>query len=177
MIFISTLAFGQLPKTCGYMDFGFSSKGYFPINGGVVMNKLLFGFGFEMSVNNGEEGEYYSEINWDEFPGDVVSSGQYVEPFNLQLGYNLFGNLYCGVGLGFGEVIYYRNMYDNFHILGNNGSYYIDAPSGKIEFQKKVFATYFIPTKNDLFPYMVLNLQYASISGFAGSIGVVVGMY
>jgi len=176
MIFISTMAFGQLPKTCGYMDIGYSSKGYISYNGGAVMKKLLLGIGFDMSINSGEEGEYYSEINWDEFPGDIVSSGKYIEPLFLQLGYNILGNLYCGVGLGFGEVIYYRNMYDNYHILGNNGSYYINAPSGKIEFQKKVFATYFFPIKNDLFPYLVLNLQYATISGFAGSVGAVMGM-
>lgn len=151
-------------------DMGFTSNNYLNMNFNVVYNRVLYGFEYEMPLKSGEIGEYYSTINWDQFSEDRQSSGMFVD--NLlcfQLGYNIIDKLVVGVGIGFGEEIYYRNMFDEFHILGNNGYYYLNK-SGKVLLQTKVFVNYFIPLSEKY--YLALNAQYTKLGGTGGGIGV-----
>jgi len=151
-------------------DMGFSSKNYMNFNFNVIYNKILFGFEYEMPLKTGVIGENYTTINWDQFPEDRQSSGMYVDnQICFQVGYNIIDKLVLGVGLGIGEEIYYRNMFDDFHILGSNG-YYNLHKSGNILLQTKIFANYLIPINNKT--YLLLNVQHTKLSGTGGGLGL-----
>lgn len=151
-------------------DMGLTSKNYLNVNCNAIYNKILYGFEYEAILKTGEIGEYFSTINWDQFPEDRQSSGKYVDNlFCFQIGYNIIDKLVAGVGIGFGSEINYRNMYDDFHILGNNGYYYLNM-SSKTLLQTKIFINYFIPIGEMV--YIALNLQNTKLGGTGGGIGL-----
>ena len=77
-----------------------------------------------------------------------------------------------GAGVGIAVGTKYRNCFDEFHILGDNGNYYKTTSNGTTgEF--KVFAKYRFPTKN---PYPIcrfyISAQYSIRTGIGATIGI-----
>lgn len=153
------------------IDFGLSGKEYLNFNFDAVNNRFLYGFQYEFIKNSKIIGEDYSiTINWDQFPEDFVSSGKEItQIITFNFGYNIFDKFFLGCGIGIGEDINYKNMYDNYHILGYNGYYHM-IRGGEIKPQFKVFAKYFIPISNRI--YISLSTQQTTLTGFGGDIGL-----
>jgi len=153
------------------LDFGLSGNEYLNLNIDIVSKRFLYGFQYDFIRNSKIIGEdYTSTINWNQFPEDFVSSGKEItQIITFNFGYNIFEKFILGCGLGFGEDINYKNMYDNYHILGNNGYYHL-IKEGEIKPQIKVFAKYFIPITKKF--HISLSSQLTSLTGFGGSAGI-----
>jgi hypothetical protein len=159
-------------KTVLTLEGGYSDKNFALLSFNFIWNKFLVGLSSDYLTETGEAGELYTTINWSQNPEDRLSSGSYkTAPTTIQVGYNVIDNLYLGVGVGFGTATNYRNMYDKFHILGNDGYYSIQS-KGEDFTQIKYFANYFIPLDKTI--YATVNAQYATVSGIG--IGVGIGM-
>ncbi|MEA1886530.1 MAG: hypothetical protein U9N72_04905 [Bacteroidota bacterium] len=114
----------------------------FGIGLGYGTNKMLSGeiafitadmwnikFIFGSQIPNGTEGEYYDTINWDEFSEDHIKEGSYWSRIDLGIG-KTFGNFYINGILGYAPKTLYRNCFDEFHILGDNGYYHKTVKGG-----------------------------------------------
>lgn len=154
-------------------DIGFSVNGYVPIgfHFGSYNTKFQYGFTVGVPVNRGVKGEHYPTINWDEYPEDIVSEGDYYTPFTIDIGYNVYGGIIIGGGLGIATQTVYRNMFDEFHILGYNGSYYLTA-KGDPSVEYKGFITYYFPTESDKFGSTFFKASYSHIMGPGISFGI-----
>lgn len=134
---------------------GFSVEGHLPIGVSLQTNKLLYGFSFSPTIVKGVKGENYTgTVNWDEYPEDHVKEGSYTQALTLDLGYFITERFAVGIGLGYGWTTYYRNCFDDLHILGNNGTYYIEA-KGEGSVDGKAFVMYKFPISD----YSSLYLQ------------------
>lgn len=151
-------------------DVGYTPENYLNFNFNVLSNKILYGFSYDQIINSGKVGEHYTTINWDQFPEDRQSQGVFIgNLLTFNLGYSLFKRFAIGIGLGIGEEIIYRNMFDEFHILGYNGYYHLTR-SDDILFHAKLFVNYHIPLSKKY--HLTLNLQHSNIIGTGAGIGV-----
>jgi len=107
------------------MSLGLSSKLFLPLDIHYAgSNGFGIKFNFSNNLNKGTEGEdYTSTINWDQFPEDHVKNGAYYTTYDLGLG-KYFENFYVLGMLGLARETLFRNCFDDFHILGDNGYYY-----------------------------------------------------
>lgn len=144
---------------------GYGVKGHLPIGISLQTNKVFYGFTYSPSISKGVKGESYTgTVNWDEFPEDHVSEGSYKESFTVDLGYFVTDYLAIGGGLGYGYTMNYRNCYDEFNILGNNGSYYIEInKEGWLD--AKLFLLYKFPVSS-MFNMYVKAGYSKSTTGF-----------
>lgn len=121
------------------VELGYGINGHVPFNISFEHNRIYYGLTFNLSVDKGVKGKRYEKFNWDEFPEDHRSEGNYKQSFTVDLGYRI-KHFVIGAGIGFLFDVDYRNCYDNFHILGNNGEYYKEKNSSG--FDAKIFALY-----------------------------------
>lgn len=154
------------------VGFGYTSEGYIPVSIHYTHKKIYYGLSVAVPVSNGTKGENYNAgVNWDEMPEDVTEEGTYYTPVTFDMGYD-FKDFTLGAGIGLAVGTKYRNCYDDFHILGNNGSYYKTISNGTTgEF--KIFAKYRFPTKN---PYPIcrfyISAQYSIRTGIGATLGI-----
>lgn len=119
-------------------------------------------------TSKGTKGELYETVNWDGLPEDHIKEGSYYTPITFDLGYD-FNSFTVGIGAGVAIGTKYRNCFDDFHILGNNGSYYKEVKDGTSgEF--KVFAKYRFQSKTGIHCY--LGAQYTIKTGIGATIGI-----
>lgn len=150
------------------IDIGYSQKGYMPVGLYVGINDMQYGLSIGAPLNVGTSGEHYSTINWDEYPEDIVGSGEYNYPFIFSVARRVYDGLFLGAGIGFAPTVQYRNMYDNFHILGNNGSYHITNMEGnKMEYLG--FISYHFAGQNNT--NFFVKAFYSDIMGIGASFG------
>ncbi len=149
---------------------GFSSKDYFKAEALFGKDKVLVKFGIDSKRNNGTKGQYYSNINWDQFPTDVVSEGRYTDFVNLGFDYFIIKELNLGFSLGFGKEVKYRNCFDNFHILGDNGEYYKEIYTGNKPTNIMFDANYSYFSENNPFA-LNLGVSYGSLTGVGFNMG------
>ncbi|SRR5690554_6224695 len=150
------------------LDLGFSQHQYLPIGFHIGSGSMQYGVTVGLPVNKGVKGEYYSNINWDEYPEDIIAEGEYFTPFTFDVGYNVYGGLVIGAGLGYAYKTHYRNMFDELHILGYNGRYNISV-RGDGEMEYKAFVSYYIPSERTASLY--LKGYYSNIMGIGLSLG------
>lgn len=150
---------------------GFTSSEYIPLSIHYTRDNIFLGLGMAFPISKGVEGEKYSNINWDEFPNDLKKEGSYCTSITFDIGYD-FNNITLGVGIGLGLETRYRNQYDNKHILGDNGYYYIESRDGsKIEL--KVFAKYRFPSSTPQeFGRFYISPMFSIRTGAGVSIGL-----
>ena len=158
------------------IDIGISPKGYVPFGIHFSSYNMKFQFGLSVAIPtqtgiNGEE--YTGTINWNEYPEDVISEGNYYLPFSIDIGYKIYKGLVVGVGIGFGSQTIYKNMFDKLHILGYDGSYHIRAKGENIP-EYKGFITYYIPREYDKLGSFFIKGYYSHIMGPGVSIGVTI---
>lgn len=146
---------------------GYASEGYIPIDVHFLYKKMYYGLSPAIPVSKGTKGERYTTMNWDEFPEDHVEDGEYYTPLTVDIGYNI-SSLTLGVGAGIAIGSKYRNCYDEFHILGNNGYYYKDF-SGQTVGEFKAFAKYRFPSRSGIHCY--LSVQYTVRTGIGSIFG------
>ncbi|MDR2004274.1 MAG: hypothetical protein LBQ74_14690 [Prevotella sp.] len=151
------------------IDAGFAAKKYIPFSVYLGNSKMIFEFSFGIPTQTGMTGEDYSNtINWDEYPEDTRSEGEYDVPLCLNYGYRV-KNVVIGTGIGYSMHHRYRNKYDSFHILGNNGSYRVAISDGG-NFEYKAFCNYYIPSQSFLRFY--LKGQYSATMGVGIGLGI-----
>lgn len=103
---------------------GYSTQKYFSFElAYVTKSNLTIGYYMGFNMRPGTAGELYSTINWDEFSEDHYETGSYYDPLGLALGY-IFKNFMATATIGFAKETVYRNCFDSYHILGNNGYYF-----------------------------------------------------
>ncbi len=149
------------------MGIGYTSGGYLPINFHYTYKKVYYGFSVAFPLSKGTKGELYTVINWDENSEDHVKEGSYYTPITFDMGYD-FNDFTIGAGAGIAVGTKYRNCFDNYHILGNNGSYYKEVSNGTTgEF--KIFAKYRFYSQTGIHCY--LSAQYTIRTGIGATIG------
>lgn len=154
------------------VGFGYTSEGYIPVSIHYTHKKIYYGLSIAIPAQKGTKGEDYNAgVNWDEMSEDVKEEGTYYTPVTFDMGYD-FKNFTLGAGVGIAVGTKYRNCFDEFHILGDNGNYYKTTSNGTTgEF--KVFAKYRFPTKN---PYPIcrfyISAQYSIRTGIGATIGI-----
>lgn len=169
IVLMPIIAFSQNKKYALSMDMGITTNGHLPISFNYEENKISYGVMLGFPLINGTSGENYSStINWDEYSTDTKKEGHFYMPISFDLGYRVFDKVLVGAGLGYAIKYKYRNKYDNYHILGNNGKYYIQTTDGGM-FEYKAFAQYCFAPKNGFFWY--LKGQYSASMGIGISIG------
>ena len=146
---------------------GFTSESFVPINLHVQYKKMYYGLSTALPVSKGTEGTKYDNINWDEIPEDHEGEGSYYTPITFDLGYSI-KSLVVGIGVGPAMKTKYRNCYDDYHILGDNGAYYIEAKDG-VSADYKAFIKYRF--KSQMGIHLYLSAQYTYRTG----VGVVLG--
>lgn len=138
-LFISSLCFAttktiedsEAPNAIFDLGIGLGNTFSFHFGGGRIM---YFGFAWHHEIFKGVKGEYYDVINWDQFPEDHKDEGNYYNVFLLKLGSNVKQqNSSFYINLGLNAETKYRNCFDDFHILGDNGKYWKKI-SGKTSF-------------------------------------------
>jgi len=114
----------------GGISIGYDSKlhllldiSYFDKSG--ISGKFCVG----LKLPNGTEGKAYNTINWDQFPEDIIKEGSYYNTYDFGLGYYFYDFYVFGI-VGFANKNLYRNNFDKFHILGDNGKYYLTLDQG-----------------------------------------------
>lgn len=114
------LSFGIGYGTTRMMSFEF---GY------IAPNKMIYDFKYGIRIPSGTIGKLYTVINWDEFPQDVYKDGNYWTTYDISVG-RRFNKFFIAGLLGYSTEILYRNCYDDFHILGDNGYYHKQITGG-----------------------------------------------
>lgn len=91
------------------------------------------GWGFDINAGfnivGGTKGEKMNTVSWSEFPEDFVKKGSYYNTFNVGLVY-YFPKMYLSGLVGVAQCVEYQNRYDDLHILGDNGNYFITRNNG-----------------------------------------------
>lgn len=159
----------EIPRKKSYigMGIGYTSDGYLPISFHYTHKKVLYGLSVSIPTSKGTKGEQYTVVNWDENSEDHVKEGSYYTPVTFDLGYG-FNDFTIGIGVGLAVGTKYRNCFDEYHILGNNGSYYKEVSDGTSgEF--KAFAKYRFKSRTGIHCY--LSAQYTIKTGVGAMIG------
>ena len=139
-----------------------------PMNFHLTYKKVYYGFSVAIPVSKGVKGDLYTVVNWDEMSEDHIDEGTYYTPITFDVGYDI-KSFTIGAGIGIAVGTKYRNCYDKYHILGNNGAYYKEVSDGSSgEF--KVFAKYRFPSKSGIHCY--LSAQYTIKTGIGATFGI-----
>ena len=150
------------------LGIGYASEGYMPMNFHLTYKKVYYGFSVAIPVSKGVKGDLYTVVNWDEMSEDHIDEGTYYTPITFDVGYDI-KSFTIGAGIGIAVGTKYRNCYDKYHILGNNGAYYKEVSDGSSgEF--KVFAKYRFPSKSGIHCY--LSAQYTIKTGIGATFGI-----
>ena len=150
------------------LGIGYASEGYMPMNFHLTYKKVYYGFSVAIPVSKGVKGDLYTVVNWDEMSEDHIDEGTYYTPITFDVGYDI-KSFTIGAGIGIAVGTRYRNCYDKYHILGNNGAYYKEVSDGSSgEF--KVFAKYRFPSKSGIHCY--LSAQYTIKTGIGATFGI-----
>lgn len=113
---------GMNGKITNNQQFGFDFKfGY---------KSTVLNFGFTRPNKLGTIGEQMQTIGWNEFPEDIYEKGSYYEYIDFGLHHLLHKNILIGATYGLGSETIFRNCYDRFEILGNDGFYHMTRNSG-----------------------------------------------
>ncbi len=152
------------------VDLGYSQNGYLPMSFYMGIERAQYGFSLGYPINSGQKGKHYSTVNWDEFPDDIIESGHFYYPFTFDVGYNVFKNLVIGGSLGYAMKVLYRNMYDDLHVLGVNGSYHITTSNGG-EIEYKAYISCYFPPSSDFGSFYVKGF-YSKIMGAGATVGM-----
>ena len=100
---------------------------------------------------------------WDEYPEDHTGEGSYYTPITFDLGYSI-KSLVIGVGAGPAIKTKYRNCFDDYHILGDNGYYYKEAKDG-VSTDYKAFVKYKFSSQMGLHLYLSAQYTYRTGAG------------
>lgn len=90
--------------------------------------KYLYGFevGFNLSGGVGEDWDYTDVINLGQYPEDITGEYAYnLVKFGIRGGYKTSSNIILTGTLGLNFLNEYQLRFDEFYILGDNGSYAI----------------------------------------------------
>jgi hypothetical protein len=150
------------------VSFGYTTKSYIPIDFYFASSSGL-GLKISLSVDTKKntEGENYSStINWDAFPEDHKSEGSYLTPIDFGIG-KFFDQFYVFGLIGFSNETLYRNCFDNFHILGENGNYY-KLVEGNNDLNYGIEAGYFKSNIN-------IGIIYTKYTGLGFKLGIYIG--
>lgn len=126
-------------------------------------NNMVYGVSFGGKFPSGSKGEYYSNIGWNEFNEDVTKVGKYNIVMNGFVGYKVKNIIFGGI-LGFSEDVLYKNCYDGYEILGNNGKYYLTR-ADKIDPNIGLSLKYI---KDNV----IINTYYTNMEGLGFGIGL-----
>ena len=119
---VLTTTLGYSSKNILIWDMGYQSK-----------NDMYYLLNFGFSLPRNTDGENYSDvINWDEYPEDVRETGKYSTSMNFGIGKVFHKNFYATGLIGVILNTKYKNCYDNYHIFGDNGKYYITKSDGTL---------------------------------------------
>lgn len=147
--------------------FGYSNENHLLMDLAFVHSSgigLKLGLGLELAI--GTEGEDYTNtINWDQYPKDLVKEGSYLTTFDFSFGY--FHKYFFVLGLiGYANETEYRNCFDDFHILGDNGKYYKtrNGDSG-LNFGGEIGLR--------LLNGITISCLYSEYNGIGGKIGII----
>ena len=91
---------------------------------------VLMNIGFTTPLKKDFVGTRMNNIGWNQFPEDHYKQGAYYEFTDLGLHYLIHKNIIIGAKVGLGKETVFRNCYDRFEILGNDGYYYMMRSSG-----------------------------------------------
>lgn len=120
----------------------------------------------------GARGELYNNINWDEMPEDHQSEGEFFElVLNGAIGYKYKSVMFAGI-LGYANNSRYRNAYDSFHILGNNGEYYKTTSASGDKANVGVKFKYFIDLEGATPWWLSLGVKATNVEGVGLSLGL-----
>lgn len=155
----------DIPQKDWYLGLGmgFSTESYVPINFHVQYKKMHYGLSVCLPVSKGTEGERYETVNWDEYPEDHTGEGSYYTPITFDLGYSI-KSFVIGVGAGPAVKTKYRNCFDDYHILGDNGYYYKEAKDG-VSADYKAFVKYKFSSQMGLHLYLSAQYTYRTGAG------------
>lgn len=126
LFIISTFSVFSQNKDNFSLGLSYSVNSVLSGNIGVISKhpNLYLGAYFGVQLSNDLNGEYYSNINWDEFEEDIVDEGEYFSIYGISVGYK-WNVIIFSVTYGLKRQILYQNRYDDFNILGDNGDYYL----------------------------------------------------
>lgn len=142
-----------------YLDIGYFAK-----------NNIAYYIEFGTQLPSGVNGENYtSTINWDEMSEDHKSQGDYYSIYDFSVGYK-FSSFFIGGVVGYASKTAYRNCYDSYHILGNNGYYYKTTTTGEGELNAGIKAKYFIPLETSSMLISV-GLKATTVEGIGINVG------
>ncbi len=163
LISLTSAGFAQFGISIGYSSDNFLS---FQINSiGSLNSDVVYELGYTGEVVRGVDGEDMSEaVNWDEYPEDFENEGSYYSVINFGIGFQLSKETYLMPKIGYAYQTKYRNMYDSYNILGDNGNYHI-TKKGESKINLGLEFNYLL--KKGWF----LGIEANLIGGFGGSIG------
>jgi hypothetical protein len=126
-----------------------------------------------IALPNGTKGEEYSTVNWSEYPEDVIEEGEYYNIINLGVGYKFEKFAVLGL-IGYADETLYRNGYDDYNILGDDGSYYKTTKGDNGKLNVGIKGKYFIPIESGLSSsmYFTLGAQLTLVGGAGLNIGL-----
>lgn len=142
-------------------------KGNVPITMSMTINKCIINLSVGLPLNNGRVGPDYGDVvGWNEYPEDETGKeDEYSFPIELGLGYRIWKNIAVGVGVAYVQEYRFKNMYDEYNILGDNGYYHL---SNKYDssIAANVFVNIYIPLNSTGSAYLVVQPKYSSYYDF-----------
>lgn len=164
VILISNLSFAQKFG----ISFGITTNTFIPVDAYFVTpNGIGFKFNLGLPGSPGTKGEDYSNtINWDQFSEDHRMESSYVTTIDFGAG-KVFKNFYFFGLLGVATETRFRNCFDKFHILGDNG-YYFKTGDGTNHLNFGAETGY-------LFRYLSAGIHYSRYTGIGVKIGIHIG--
>ena len=163
LIATASVTFAQFGISVGYSTDNYAS---FQINSmGSLNNDVIYELGYTSELVRGIDGEDMSEsVNWDEFPEDFENEGSYYSVINFGVGFKLSKETYLMPKIGYAYETKYRNQYDDYNILGDNGNYYI-TQEGKNKINLGLEFNYLLDKG------WFLGVEANLIGGLGGSLG------
>lgn len=160
-------------KIMGGLDIGYAAKdATVPVSFSFVINRWVLSMSYGLPSIWKAEGENYSNsVNWDEFPSDETGKkGYYSSSLGIDVGYLFWKNIAAGIGVSYVMKGMYKNMYDNLHILGDNGAYFLTSKTEN-KVSADIFLNIYLPLNKTGDYYLVLQPKYSTYYNFIGSIG------
>ncbi|HYQ57585.1 MAG TPA: hypothetical protein VEP89_09595 [Draconibacterium sp.] len=154
------------------IGFGYSSSEIVSFDMGyIAKNNFAYYIEIGTQVPRGTSGEDYTgTINWDEYREDHRSYGEYYNIYNLAVGYKIGNSVLLAGVLGYADKYSFVNSYDNLHILGDNGAYFIRGKLNDDAVNAGIKAKYFISLRGGGFISMGINAS--TIQGVGLNIGI-----
>ena len=131
----------------------------------------IFRIGFDAEYESfRKRGDLKRDIGWDEYSEDHRSEGEFINFFNIGYSYQVHKNFLVGVQSGFGRKKQYRNSLDPTRTFGDNGRYYKEKRSNKIEADLGVNINYIANLKNKVSPIM-MGVHFGTKTGMIFTVG------